>query len=134
MHDAIAFANALGDETRWRIVHLLAFETLCVCELADVLKLPQSTLSSHLGIIQRAGLISAERRGKWMFYRVAGDVLPVLRVLFDHFDCSTSTVPVLGRDAAKAETRIARRDRTCCPAPVRKAARRTPTSKITKRP
>ena len=54
MNDPVAFAQALADATRWQIVRLIFADALCVCELADILKLPQSTLSSHLQEIGRA--------------------------------------------------------------------------------
>ena len=43
MNDPVLFAQALADETRWRILRLVFAEALCVCELADILQLPQST-------------------------------------------------------------------------------------------
>ncbi len=42
---------------------------LCVCDVVDVVDLGQSTASHHLAILQRAGLVTAERRGQWMYYR-----------------------------------------------------------------
>jgi len=117
MQDPIAFARALADPTRWRIVHLVFDRALCVCELADVLKLPQSTLSSHLRVIQDAGMLDCERRVKWLFYRVKPEFQPLLRALFVHFETTTETVPALARDALKAETRITRREDDCCPTP-----------------
>ena len=117
MNDPIAFARALADRTRWRIIHLVFGRALCVCELADVLKIPQSTLSSHLRVIQRADLLDCERREKWLYYRVKADFQPLLRTLFRHFETTSGTVPALARDARKAETRVIKREETCCPAP-----------------
>ena len=117
MSDPIAFARALADRTRWRIIHLVFDRALCVCELADVLKLPQSTLSSHLRVIQRADLLDCERREKWLYYRVKADCQPLLRALFRHFETTSETVPALARDARKAESRVIKREENCCPAP-----------------
>jgi ArsR family transcriptional regulator len=117
MNDPIAFARALADPTRWRIIHLVFARALCVCELADVLKLPQSTLSSHLRVIDGAGLLDCERREKWLFYRVKPSFVPVLRAIFAHFEATPQVVPALARDARKAETRITKREQNCCPAP-----------------
>ena len=117
MSDPTAFARALADRTRWRIIHLVFDRALCVCELADVLKLPQSTLSSHLRVIQRADLLDCERREKWLFYRVKRDFQPLLRALFRHFEAASGTVPVLVRDARNAETRVIKREKSCCPEP-----------------
>jgi ArsR family transcriptional regulator len=115
--DPIAFARALADPTRWRIVHLVFDRALCVCELADVLKLPHSTLSSHLRVIDNAGMLDCERRQKWLFYRVKPGFQPLLRALFRHFQAGGDSAPALARDAQKAEARIGQREASCCPAP-----------------
>jgi ArsR family transcriptional regulator len=98
-------------------VHLVFDRALCVCELADVLRLPQSTLSSHLRVIHGAGMLDCERREKWLFYRVKPDLQPLLLVIFRHFEADCESVPALARDASKAEARIARREAACCPNP-----------------
>ncbi len=115
MRAPVTFAHALADEIRWRIIHLVFAQSLCVCELADVLGLPQSTLSSQLKVIQKAGLLASERQGKWMFYRVDPAFHPLLKTLFKHFGSSSLTDAVLARDARKARTRLAQRDESCCP-------------------
>lgn len=117
MRDPVLFARALADPCRWRIVHLVSNRALCVCELAGILRLPQSTLSSHLRVIRRAGLLDCERRGKWLFYRVTSRHRPLLRAWFRHFQATDRTVPVLARDARKARAQIARRKVLRCPAP-----------------
>ena len=117
MQAPIAFAQALADETRWRIIHLVFEEALCVCELADVLELPQSTLSSHLKVIQRADLLACERRGKWMFYQVKPAYRPLLETLFKHFASGPKSDPILARDARQAKARLAGREESCCPGP-----------------
>lgn len=124
MREAVQFAQALADETRWRIVHLVFNQALCVCELADVLKLPQSTLSSQLKVIQRADLLECERRGKWMFYRVKAELKPLLRTLFKHFETGGKNDPVLVRDARNTEVRLDQREKRCCPGPTTPAKRR----------
>lgn len=123
MRAPVAFANAIADETRFRIIHLLFDQTLCVCELADILKMPQSTLSSHLRVIQRAELLGCERQGKWLFYRVNAASRPLLQAVFRHFDVNPATDKVLERDRQKAARRIDCRDNTCCPPAAKKRAR-----------
>jgi ArsR family transcriptional regulator len=132
MSAPISFAHALADRTRWRIIHLVFEKALCVCELADVLKLPQSTLSSHLRVIQKAELLDCERQGKWLFYRVKPEFQPVLRALFKHFDEAITADSTLVRDASKAETRLGKRAQICCPSPqVLAKSPRTSSSKKT---
>ena len=55
MTNPVAFFRALSDETRWRIVRLVMDRALCVCELADILGMPQSSVSSHVQVIRKAG-------------------------------------------------------------------------------
>ncbi|NOR10085.1 MAG: metalloregulator ArsR/SmtB family transcription factor [Desulfovibrionaceae bacterium] len=61
--------KALGDETRLRILGLLAHGELCVCDIMEVLKLPQSTASRHLAYLKNSKWIYGTRRGKWMYYQ-----------------------------------------------------------------
>jgi len=65
------FFKALADETRLRIVKLLAAQEMCVCELMVALELAQSTASHHLGLLENAGLAKRRKEGKWVFYSAA---------------------------------------------------------------
>ena len=60
--------KALGDDTRLRIVLLLASGTKCVCEIFGQLKLPQNLVSHHLGILREIGIINSKKKGKWVYY------------------------------------------------------------------
>ena len=73
LKDFIKTSKALSDETRVRIVSLLMHNELCVCQLMEILGMGQSTVSKHLGILKNAGLIEAEKRGTWSFYRLSRD-------------------------------------------------------------
>ena len=66
-----AFFAALGDATRLKMLKLIADEELCSCEVMAALELTQPTTSHHLGILERAGLLTAKRNGKWVFYKIA---------------------------------------------------------------
>jgi ArsR family transcriptional regulator len=61
----------LADNTRLKIVNLLAKEELCACEVMAALDLTQPTASHHLGILERSRLVSSRREGKWVFYRLS---------------------------------------------------------------
>jgi ArsR family transcriptional regulator len=67
-----SFYSALGDATRLKILKLIGDEELCSCEVMAGLELTQPTTSHHLGILERAGLLSSRRQGKWVFYRISG--------------------------------------------------------------
>ena len=62
--------RALGDETRLRIVALLAHGELCVCHLHAALGLSQPNVSRHLAVLRAAGIAGARRDGKWVYYRL----------------------------------------------------------------
>ena len=62
--------RALGDESRLRIVALLAHGELCVCHLERALEMSQPTVSRHLGVLRGAGVVDYRRAGSWMYYRL----------------------------------------------------------------
>jgi ArsR family transcriptional regulator len=65
------FFAALGDATRLKMLKIIADEELCSCEVMAALELTQPTTSHHLGILEKAGLLSSRRNGKWVFYKIA---------------------------------------------------------------
>ena len=117
MLEVVKFAQALADETRWRIIQLVHEEALCVCELADILKMPQSSVSGHLQIIRKAGILASERCEKWIYYRVEAPMRPLIASLSKHFAVSPASDATLARDARMAVKRLAQRDESCCPGP-----------------
>jgi ArsR family transcriptional regulator len=66
---AILFA-ALADPTRLSILNMLAAShaEVCVCDITGSFQLGQPTISHHLRILKEAGLVSGDKRGKWVYY------------------------------------------------------------------
>lgn len=65
--------KAMGDPVRLRLLSLIASHEggeACVCELSGVFELTGPTISHHLKVLRGAGLISGQRRGTWVYYRV----------------------------------------------------------------
>lgn len=69
----------LGDATRWRIVEFLAHpiqsccsrdDGVCGCDLETFLGVTQPTISHHMKQLVDAGLVTAERRGRWVYYEL----------------------------------------------------------------
>lgn len=58
----------LADETRLRIICCLLNEELCVCDLSELLKLNQSTVSHQLQLLRSSKLVKFRRDGKQIFY------------------------------------------------------------------
>lgn len=120
MTDPVTFFRAVADETRWRIVRLVMDRALCVCELADILGMPQSSVSSHVQIIRKAGLLESETCGKWTYFRIERGQLALLKAVLKNFPDSGA----FAADAEKAEARLAHRETSCCPGPVKLVRRR----------
>ncbi len=72
--EAARVHKALSDETRLKILAYLQSGELCVCELLEVLDMPQSTVSHHLFLLQNAGLIRSRKQGRWVLYSRNTDV------------------------------------------------------------
>ena len=62
--------RALGDETRLRMVALLAHGELCVCHIEKALDLRQPNVSRQLGVLRSAGVVDARREGTWVYYSI----------------------------------------------------------------
>ncbi|MCC7186556.1 MAG: metalloregulator ArsR/SmtB family transcription factor [Acidobacteria bacterium] len=62
--------KALADDTRLRILALLASGEVCVCNIHGALDLPQPAVSRHLAYLRKSGLVAARRDGLWMHYRL----------------------------------------------------------------
>ena len=73
--DDAALFRALGDPHRLTILATLAKAAnhVCVCDFVAALPLNQPTVSHHLKLLRDAGLVSTERRGTWVYYRLAQD-------------------------------------------------------------
>ncbi|MDR1394590.1 MAG: metalloregulator ArsR/SmtB family transcription factor [Deltaproteobacteria bacterium] len=65
--------KAFCDETRLRVLELLRTGEKCACVLLEKVNVGQSTLSHHLKIMIRSGVVSARREGKWIYYSLSGE-------------------------------------------------------------
>ena len=79
--DVVIVCKALGDPTRLKILDLLRTKGrsccdligrdergLCACDVESAVGLSQASVSHHMGLLRRAGLVKAEKRGRWMYY------------------------------------------------------------------
>ncbi|MEX1173851.1 MAG: metalloregulator ArsR/SmtB family transcription factor [Chloroflexota bacterium] len=71
----IRLLSALADPTRLAIVRQLAAESdVCACDFSACCDVGQPTVSHHLKVLREAGVVTSERRGNWIFYRLVPDV------------------------------------------------------------
>ncbi len=68
--DMERFFQALGDNTRLRLLNLMGSQELCVCYFVEVLGQAQPKISRHLAYLRSAGIVAARREGTWMHYRI----------------------------------------------------------------
>lgn len=106
--------KSVADPTRLRILNLLAAGELCVCDVVDILALPQPTVSRHLGLLRRAGLVSAMRLWKFAHYRLAEPGDPVHRAILTCVDACAARVPTLVAERVAAAQHAAERARQPC--------------------
>jgi ArsR family transcriptional regulator, arsenate/arsenite/antimonite-responsive transcriptional repressor len=77
-----ALFKALADPVRVRLVSIIAGTPggeICACDLPELLGRSQPTISHHLSVLVRAGLIDREQRGKWAWFRLRPDGFAAIR-------------------------------------------------------
>jgi ArsR family transcriptional regulator, arsenate/arsenite/antimonite-responsive transcriptional repressor len=105
--------KALGDETRLRILGLLLTGEVCVCDIHESLKIPQSKASRHLAYLRRSGLVDTRRSGLWIHYRLGHLANPVLSAVVDAVRHALSHLDPVRKDAE----RLQKRTGCCVPTP-----------------
>ena len=68
MKNVITVTKALADESRLRMLMYLSKKELCLCQVIDLMDLSPSTVSKHIAILHRAGLVSRRKDGRWHYY------------------------------------------------------------------
>ena len=108
------FFQALGDNTRLRLLNLMGNQEVCVCYFVEILGGPQPKISRHLAYLRSAGIVAARREGKWMHYRI---VMP------PHIGAAQILKQTLGwlKDEKAMQTDRARLTKACC-APAKYAS------------
>ena len=77
-----ALFKALADPVRVRLVSIIAGTAgceICACDLPGLLDRSQPTISHHLSVLVRAGLIDREQRGKWAWFRLRREGFAAVR-------------------------------------------------------
>ena len=71
---------ALADPVRLRLLSLIAAEDeVCSCNLLEPLGKSQPTVSHHTKTLAEAGLITGEKRGRWVYWKVVPEQVAALR-------------------------------------------------------
>lgn len=101
------FFQALGDNTRLRLLNLMGEQEICVCYFVQTLGGPQPKISRHLAYLRSAGIVEARREGKWMHYKI---VMP------PHIGAAQSLKQTLGwlKEEKRMQADRARLTKACC--------------------
>ena len=62
--------KVLSDETRLRIINLINKQDLCVCELVEILELPQPKISKHIAKLRSINLVNTKRNEQYIYYSI----------------------------------------------------------------
>lgn len=76
--ETVELLKALADPTRLSMVAVLRQQAgpVCVCDLVAAFDLTQPTISHHMGVLKRAGLVESVKSGIWIYYRLRDDLSP----------------------------------------------------------
>ncbi len=106
--DALAGLKASAEETRLRLIALLAEGELTVSEIVEILGQSQPRISRHLKLLAEAGLVERHREGAWAFFRLEGAAEGMARRLVALLDPAD---PILARDRERLDHIRAERSR-----------------------
>jgi len=71
--DCVEFCKVLADETRQRILEMLLEKEMCVSDIVTSFKTSQPTISHHLSLLRRLGLVTSRKEGKQVYYATDRD-------------------------------------------------------------
>lgn len=83
--DLAEFFRVFGDSTRIKILYVLSQSEMCVCDIANLLKMGQSAISHQLRVLKQMRLVKFRRDGKTVFYSLAdGHIETILAQGMEH--------------------------------------------------
>lgn len=101
--------KGFADPTRIRVLNVLVAGELCVCDIVEILSLPQPAVSRHLAYLRRAGLVEATREWKFAHYRLAEPRNSVHRNLINCVRSCFTGVAILDTERTRATLRVSER-------------------------
>ena len=110
MASTLKSLRALADPTRLRIIALLERDELSVNELQEITRMGQSRISTHLGLLQDAGLLQSRRDGKRTFYKWREDADAVAREFIQLAVCGAKETAEQSADQLNLKRILARRN------------------------
>ena len=84
MDRRVEVLKALSDKNRLLILDMLSCGEMCGCDIMNGLHLTQPTISHHMKILVKSGVVIGRKRGKWMNYSIDRDIIVDLKKYLDH--------------------------------------------------
>lgn len=106
--------KGFADPTRIRILNVLAAGELCVCDIHEILELPQPLVSRHLARLRNAGLVEVERDSQFAHYRLSAPDNTVHRNLVNCVRTCFKGIDGLDDERDAAEKRVKEREKNPC--------------------
>ncbi len=113
------YFRAFSDPARLRILLALRPGELCVCDLVEILRLPQPTISRHLAHLRRAGLLNVRADGSWKHYTLAAASNPLHTSLLISLAHCAVLIPEVAEDGVRGD--LVREKGGCCSVPATEA-------------
>lgn len=100
--DYIVMLKAISDKTRLETIELLAQDNeLCACKILEKFAITQPTLSHHMKILEKSGLVTTKKVGKWIHYILNKKSFKELEKLFKKL--SSDNVDLLKKEECKCK-------------------------------
>ena len=93
--------KTLGDENRLRIINLLQYKELCVCEMEAILETTQSNVSRHLTRLRNEGSVIFEKKSQWIFYELNPKFIEENNLLYEYLKNKMSQKSKFKKDLEK---------------------------------
>ena len=111
----IQLLAALADPTRMEILRELAgAPEVCACDFTSCCTVSQPTISHHLKVLRDAGAVTSERRGNWVFYSIAPNLMDRVGAIAQGLAPGNGLIQV---SALRSRTSQPRRSGNAAPAP-----------------
>jgi len=115
MRNLMTVLKALADENRTRVVLFLRGGEMCVCQIIEMLGLAPSTVSKHLDILFRSGLIESRKGGRWVYYRLPEKPAPHIKEAIRWLHASLADAPLVKEDAKRLKSVLKmNKEKLCC--------------------
>ena len=105
MRELLKVFKVLADKNRLRILKMLQYKKMCVCELSAALAITRPSVSRHLSLMKDAGLVQDERNGQWIDYSLCKETINVYAsVIQSHLNELVNDDPAIKDDVKKIKT------------------------------